>query len=1324
MDTSTTSIEGGSKKVQLEELTKEELVKKCRSLLTIAQKAKQARDVLVEENNKLKQSPPVNTTATEELIESFTQQKLDLVTKNDTLVQENKQLQEQLNQAEEKLASLDTESQVYKRQVSRLTEENEQLLTHLDGLETQINELKRIGLEQQQQLLILEQNNEAIAEKNELNELQKMLTVSLDEIKKLKDENKQIQEVVSEKEAIIISLNDTLANYDFNSQKYDESKALLLQKDEELQRQTRVIDDLNTELHKNRALAEKLKQDISNTSKRFNDNQIESSGINAELQNSNEKLREKLKSYHGKIVKLAGDVRKVKESKEYILDTFKVYNQQVQLWQEQLKALSLRLQQEVQLNFDEKQKLQKRIDELEEKLKEMENLTVEKENLHKTVDVMRSQMTKLNEDVADGKEKYLEEVKHELEVKSDTCNQLTEELSNEKEIYEKLRLEYNGLLLDNNKLSQDLLLKTNENDDNAKLLAEMQATLHTQTEDYSKLKEEYTAKVTEFEATIEGNIRLVSELKKAIERLESDLESSRITESKLAEQTSETIRQLRQEKKTLEDEIEELHLQQETAAQPTLKSENAELLAEMNVMNQALKERGETISQQQAHCEELVKKIQVYEGQLAKSQEHVQSLQEEVQSLRSQVNQDDYDALSTSTISKCDEINRMKELEGSWEERYGKLRTYAVKLKAKAKEMQDDAKRLEVEKSELQGRVATHMKTVQSMQAQIDALHDKIDLQKETKSKMDQTNKDNQRLLQQLASNEETIQKLTSQVEGLTQEKTNLDSWKKQVGTKVQALKKELEANTLMRKDFESRITKLQADLAAKEKELSAEKEKHTTTKSQLNESNNECKKQSVLNLEMQDYERSIKDLSAKLEKKNEQVTKLKNQIDAQKSSVSSTKEQNRLMEEKCSELETELDACRIEIRTFKKQIADLEITIGDKESKIDETLKSLEATRSENEDLSTQLSKIIAEHQKVNQLLREEKDHFRNENVDLESRLRQLSDQLKLRSDELDNVNAEYQSYKVRAQSVLRQNQSRDVGVEEKLTEEAASLRAQMKIYQSEIDELKLKLKTLETSNQKLQEEKNDLDVQQKEIQEDLSNAQVEIEKLNAKHLLTIQEHNETVRSLKLHTETLSQCYRQQISEQEVRHNREIIELQSKYDKNPPPQTDIPSLIIPTSIREEGEGSESVDSTNGNNIHPLEKLLGSDQDQELAAVKKNLNENELRVVHLTALLADTEQDLSKHMQMNKVLKEEIRRQQRSVERERHAENLEYMKNVVFKFITLNNGDERLRLVPVLNTILKLSPEETNKLNLVAKGDKSWSNYLPLWAGAGGSKPQ
>lgn len=140
-------------------------------------------------------------------------------------------------------------------------------------------------------------------------------------------------------------------------------------------------------------------------------------------------------------------------------------------------------------------------------------------------------------------------------------------------------------------------------------------------------------------------------------------------------------------------------------------------------------------------------------------------------------------------------------------------------------------------------------------------------------------------------------------------------------------------------------------------------------------------------------------------------------------------------------------------------------------------------------------------------------------------------------------------------------------------------------------------------------------------------------------------------------------------MAEQEVRHNREIIELQSKISKSTA-SPEIPTFMVPSMPREEGEGSESVESSTPS-IHPipLERLLSSDQDSSL--IKKQLAENESKVTHLTALLADTEQDLVKHVQMNKMLKEEIRRQQRSVEREQHAENLEYLKNVIFK-VNLN----------------------------------------------------
>lgn len=139
------------------------------------------------------------------------------------------------------------------------------------------------------------------------------------------------------------------------------------------------------------------------------------------------------------------------------------------------------------------------------------------------------------------------------------------------------------------------------------------------------------------------------------------------------------------------------------------------------------------------------------------------------------------------------------------------------------------------------------------------------------------------------------------------------------------------------------------------------------------------------------------------------------------------------------------------------------------------------------------------------------------------------------------------------------------------------------------------------------------------------------------------------------------------------MRHNREIIELQSRLEKPPSPQnseTANGNLLPPTMHREEGEGSESIESAPASVYPvPLERLLGADIDEELGVMKKQIVEQESKVSYLTALLSDTEQDLAKHVQMNKLLKEEIRRQQRSVEREKHAENLEYLKNVVFKVI-------------------------------------------------------
>lgn len=69
--------------------------------------------------------------------------------------------------------------------------------------------------------------------------------------------------------------------------------------------------------------------------------------------------------------------------------------------------------------------------------------------------------------------------------------------------------------------------------------------------------------------------------------------------------------------------------------------------------------------------------------------------------------------------------------------------------------------------------------------------------------------------------------------------------------------------------------------------------------------------------------------------------------------------------------------------------------------------------------------------------------------------------------------------------------------------------------------------------------------------------------------------------------------------------------------------------------------------------------------------LQSKLGACESRAAHLTALLSEAESDAARLSQLNAVLKEEIRRQQRSEERAQHAHNLEYLKNIVVKVDTI-----------------------------------------------------
>ncbi|CAH1176160.1 unnamed protein product [Phaedon cochleariae] len=1479
-----------NKRGNLEDLSKDDLIKKCIHLLTIAQKAKQAKSILQEENAKLKDDFERNLSASQEMIENLTQQKLSLTSNVDELKTQNKFYiekikvsEDDLRECQELLNSSDNENISYQRQISRLTEENEQLLNDLDALEKQIEKFKDIGVQQQTQLLELEKNKTQDDRRN-MDELQGMLSVSLEEVKRLKVDNNMLLDKLD-------NLQTQLAEKDINLEIISEK---LVSKNNLMKEMQEEIDNL------------KVTNECEDNIKRLEEN--------------NMKMKEKVKLYHSKIVKFASIAKQLQEDKDTILDLFRVYNDQVNDWKDKLQVgerclvgfisnmesenlllkqqvmnsdsdlgkklseLNLNHENEIKIIRDqyenEKSHILKKLNSKEEIIENMmkenqllkqnmndskqdENIFDDKmkevnasnEDLKKMNDKLKNEtlllqdkvqcMEKLNSDLSTNINKLAETieehnilidslrsenqaVKENWEELKLSCKQLETEniflntqlkesiprkeceeiqiklrkteldLQQNQEFLERLKINYQNFKTEKDKtlkeLENEIRILQNENTNVRKSKDELLMELDLVNSEKKNFKITLKEKTDEFYKILDENQNKLVEYEKLIKELQMQNKSS----EKLGSLSSEEIHNLAEENKSLNkanemlleklDEYEQSHTNLNHSYCQTdeistdvknveeqlahLKQENTELLSEMNEMNQAIKERGGNISKLEAHCEEVMKKLQIYETQAnknidnitekentieklrkeleqLKSEENVTgnndnnietqeiiSLKKEIEMLKERINSNfdtsyaDNDAMSTSTISRTDESNRLKDLEGSWEERYGKLRNLAIKLKGKIRELTQAVNKQETEKEELQKKLALSHKTIQNLQNQSDKLEDELECtRKENKQYLSRLNvvaNDISKDKLSLADKDEIINDLRQEIENFKKEKQATDIWKKQVSVKVQTLRKELEANNLLKKDFESKILNLSNDLDAKEQALKSEIESHKHTKSLLEQSNNECKKHSVLNLEMQDYERSNKETSKKLDKQLEEITKLKGQVESHKTTINALREQNKIVEERLAESEKNTTSLTFEITTLKKKILTLEDEISHKIDKIHNLTQLLETSRSETEELSTELSKVIAEHQKANNNLKNERDQLRSQVLGLQQNLREVQDNLQLKTDELRVIQMEYEGYKVRAQSVLRQNQNRDVGMEEKLSGEVALYISQNATLTDKLNQNMEKLKSLETSHEKLLKE-NEIDNKKlTELEGEIHELKNQYAELSAKHERTIAVNAETVRSLKVHADTLSQCYRQQISEQEVRHNREIVELQSRLEKPPTPTEAHPAL--PTAAREEGEGSESVESAlvvgSGHPV-PLERLLGSESEQEIGRMEKRLAEQEAKVVHLTALLSDTEQDLLKHVQMNKLLKEEIRRQQRSEEREKHAENLEYLKNVVFKFVTLNSGDERTRLVPVLNTILKLSPDETKKLNLVAKGDgslKGWTNYLPGWSSP--SKPE
>jgi hypothetical protein len=145
------------------------------------------------------------------------------------------------------------------------------------------------------------------------------------------------------------------------------------------------------------------------------------------------------------------------------------------------------------------------------------------------------------------------------------------------------------------------------------------------------------------------------------------------------------------------------------------------------------------------------------------------------------------------------------------------------------------------------------------MQVEYDRLQDDIETQKlEVKNLMKALElavNESAALKVKLLECQEEKECKIKDLEACVKDKQRLELTNKELSSHINMLKKEKEVENITRKEKEEEIKRLEGELKVGEKRLAEEIDLHKNTQELLDASRQECKKHSVLSLEMEDYE-------------------------------------------------------------------------------------------------------------------------------------------------------------------------------------------------------------------------------------------------------------------------------------------------------------------------------------------------------------------------------------------------------------------------------------------------------------------------------------
>lgn len=398
------------------------------------------------------------------------------------------------------------------------------------------------------------------------------------------------------------------------------------------------------------------------------------------------------------------------------------------------------------------------------------------------------------------------------------------------------------------------------------------------------------------------------------------------------------------------------------------------------------------------------------------------------------------------------------------------------------------------------------------------------------------------------------------------------------------------------------------------------------------------------------------------------------------------------------------------------------------------ELVKTREDFQNFKEESKKQSNDLNNQVKLLNETLEEERKNFEDSCATittLEAKTKNLKQQLENSDAELVSLQKDYENYKLQASKIMQQNAAKPSNHQRCFDEDMFKWLKEQKDVQSK------QITNLEDQLSKCSDENKSLLTDMKSLREKLENLNDKMRDLkaieNRCELLSRENEN-----LKLAMKQFRHTYNEFGYKRPPNSSDTGDAIESIYDETVDSNREgdsrvkVVSATAPNNVSQilNEVVSDPVDEENTSRVSPVASIKDGSQSNsgssfdgstsgyvhikpmtfEIVSKSSMHDDAQNQIDNLTKAYLDSESTNSLLSDQVKALKEEIRRLQRGNDRLDLAENLEYLKNVVFKYLALDNNqvEQRQRLIPVLSTVLKLSPDEVGKLNsTISSSDRS-----------------